>query len=107
MDEIDFAICQILLSNSKTPYRTIADDLRISLPATKKRIQAMQDQGAISLFCANISKAYLGIGEMFISGHSEISDQKKIIKALSRSDRSQAVHFSSRQSSFVSRNIPR
>jgi DNA-binding Lrp family transcriptional regulator len=47
MDEVDIRLCGLLMVNSRTPYRELAEALGLSLQAVHRRIQVMQEVGVI------------------------------------------------------------
>ena len=56
MDEIDLKISMLLMVNSRTPYKQLADNFHISVNSIHKRVKSLVQQGVIQHF-----KARLGI----------------------------------------------
>jgi DNA-binding Lrp family transcriptional regulator len=50
----------MLLSNSRTPYRALAEKLNLSVNAVHKRVQTLIDQGIIREFIARPGFAATG-----------------------------------------------
>lgn len=71
MDETDLILLKLLLYNSRSSYREIADKLGFSVNAVHKRIQALIDQGVIRSFTAKISIYSLKAISIMIFGKSE------------------------------------
>jgi len=55
MDETDVILSSLLLVNSRTPYRELAEKLNLSANAVHKRIQSLIDAGIIRKFTTKIS----------------------------------------------------
>lgn len=55
LDKIDVIMCQLLLANSRTSYRELAEKLDLSVTAVHNRIQTLTDMGIIRKFTANLS----------------------------------------------------
>ena len=55
MDEIDFAICMMLVWNSRTPYRKLAETFKMSVNSIHKRVKAMVKLGIIDKFVTNLN----------------------------------------------------
>ncbi len=54
MDKTDVVLSLLLLADSRTSFRDLADKLGLSVPAVHKRIQAMRDAGILRAFTARI-----------------------------------------------------
>ncbi|MCW3982643.1 MAG: winged helix-turn-helix transcriptional regulator [Candidatus Bathyarchaeota archaeon] len=55
MDKNDVILCQLLLANSRMPYRELAEKLDLSVTAVHNRIQSMIDLGIIRRFNTTLS----------------------------------------------------
>lgn len=55
MDKNDVILCQLLMANSRTPYRELAEKLDLSVTAVHNRIQSMIDLGIIRRFNTTLS----------------------------------------------------
>ena len=55
LDKNDVILCQLLLANSRTSYRELAEKLDLSVTAVHNRIQSMMDAGIIRRYNATIS----------------------------------------------------
>ena len=83
MDEIDLVLSNMLLMNSRTPYRELADKLGLSVNAVHKRIQSLIETGVIRGFTAKPSIAALGFLHVFIHGVSGAKSMDAAMKKLS------------------------
>ncbi len=86
MDETDIEISQMLLVNSRTPYRVIAGRLKLSVNAVHKRIQALIDAGIIRGFIARPSQFIAGSLNVYIFGFARAEPLKEIPSKLSEND---------------------
>jgi DNA-binding Lrp family transcriptional regulator len=71
MDKTDVILSMLLLANSRTPYRELADKLNLSANAVHKRIQSLIDVGVIRKFTAKISLPALQAVVVILCGKSE------------------------------------
>ena len=55
MDEIDFAICMMLVWNSRTPYRELAETFKMSVNSIHKRVKALVKLRIIDKFVTNLN----------------------------------------------------
>jgi DNA-binding Lrp family transcriptional regulator len=70
MDKTDVVLSQMLLVNSRTPYRELGLKLGLSVNAVHKRIQAMQQAGIIRAFTARVGLYPLKATTVFLFGRS-------------------------------------
>jgi DNA-binding Lrp family transcriptional regulator len=70
MDKTDVLLSMLLLTNSRTPYRELADKLNLSANAVHKRIQSLVNQGIIRKFTTKISLQALGAVIVLLYGSS-------------------------------------
>lgn len=84
MDRTDLDLSRLLLVNSRTSFRELADKLDLSVPAVHTRIQAMQKAGVIKGFTARISLAYLGSPTAFVFGPSNATDPGRVAERLGK-----------------------
>ena len=71
MDRTDIILCELLLADSRTSYRELADKLGLSVNAVHKRIQMMMDIGVIREFTARLSLSGLQGLTVVMFGKSE------------------------------------
>ena len=71
MDKTDVNLSMLLLANSRTPYRELADKLNLSANAIHKRIQSLVDIGVIRKFNAKITLSALQAFAVVLWGKSE------------------------------------
>ena len=55
MDQIDFTICLMLVWNSRTPYRELAETFKMSVNSIHKRVKAMVNLGILDKFVSTLS----------------------------------------------------
>ncbi|HVO85950.1 MAG TPA: winged helix-turn-helix transcriptional regulator [Candidatus Eisenbacteria bacterium] len=71
MDKTDVLLSMLLLANSRTPYRELADKLNLSANAVHKRIQSLIGQGVIRKFTTKISLSAVQAVTVLLYGKSE------------------------------------
>jgi DNA-binding Lrp family transcriptional regulator len=86
MDETDLILSKMLLFNSRTPYRALADALGLSVNAVHKRIQSMVEAEVIRGFTAKVSLIPLGAYHVFLHGRSEAESTYSIMEGLGGHD---------------------
>jgi DNA-binding Lrp family transcriptional regulator len=84
MDKTDVVLSQMLLMNSRTPYRELGLKLGLSVNAVHKRIQAMQQAGIIRSFTARVSLYSLKATTIFIFGQSAVPVTEEIARRLGK-----------------------
>lgn len=91
MDLTDMVIVEELETNSRRPYREIADKLGLSVNAVHKRVQGMMDRGTLHSF---ITRLGMGIEPPVLAtafGHSTAPDLPATIAGLGRDDHTSQV----------------
>ncbi|HSV42421.1 MAG TPA: AsnC family transcriptional regulator [Methanomassiliicoccales archaeon] len=96
MDETDIAICMILMQDSRTPFRKVADRLGLSVQATHRRIQQLEDEGVLSGYRTNLSLTLLNPVVLYVMGTAGAQDVTETIKRLSQDERTYIVLESDR-----------
>ncbi|MBI0584556.1 MAG: AsnC family transcriptional regulator [Methanomassiliicoccus sp.] len=91
MDEVDVRLCGLLILNSRTPYRELADTLGLSLQAVHRRIQVMREQGVINGFPGGLSIGYVGPVVLYVFGTSSADNMDRVVADLHRDDRTYIV----------------
>jgi DNA-binding Lrp family transcriptional regulator len=84
MDKTDVLLSMLLLVNSRTPYRELADKLNLSANAVHKRIQSLVNQGIIRKFTTKISLQASGAVTVLLYGTSEAESLDKLHEKLSK-----------------------
>lgn len=84
MDEKDIEILKMLISNSRTPYREIADKLGMSVNGVYKRIKSLSDAGVIRNFQTNLDNRIINAIPVMIFGQSEAKSTDKVAASLGR-----------------------
>jgi len=82
MDETDLILSKLLLFNSRTPYRALADTLGLSVNAVHKRIQSMVEEEVIRGFTTKVSLSSLGAFHVFIHGRSQAESTYSVLEGL-------------------------
>ena len=70
MDATDIRLSQMLMKNSRVPYRELASKLGISLQAVHRRIQVLKEMGVIRDFVTVPTREALNAIVVFIFGPS-------------------------------------
>jgi len=60
MDDIDALIITALIRDARVSYATIGDEVGLSAPAVKRRVDRLRASGAITGFSARVDPAALG-----------------------------------------------
>lgn len=94
MDETDLRICSLLNTNSRTPFRDLAEMLGISVQAVHKRVKTLTDTGVLRAFTANLSFKILNAVPAGISGHTKGASVDDVARGLEKDDSSAIVHVS-------------
>lgn len=87
VDEVDVRLTGLLMVNSRTPYRELADKLGLSLQAVHRRIQAMQEQGVIRGFPGGLSIAFVNPVVLYLFGTSSYQGLEQAVNELRKDDR--------------------
>jgi DNA-binding Lrp family transcriptional regulator len=86
MDETDLRLCQLLLVNSRTPFRELADALNISVQAVHRRVQNLFEVGAIERYYVMPSHKVWDRVTCSVYGHSNTESIDEIKNELSMND---------------------
>jgi len=86
LDKKDVILSQLLLMNSRLPYRELADKLGLSVNAVHKRIQALIESGIIRTFTAKISLSALNAFGVLVFGKSETQSIDEACRKLGTHD---------------------
>ena len=84
MDETDIILSSLLLANSRTTYRELAEKLNLSANAVHKRIQSLIDQGIIRKFTTKISVLALQAIIVIVWGRSEAGSASNLHEKLGK-----------------------
>ena len=82
MDETDIRLSQMLMKNSRVPYRELASKLDISLQAVHRRIQVLKEMGVIRDFVTVPSREALNSIVVFIFGPSGSTSMEDIVDTI-------------------------
>ncbi|MCD6445935.1 Lrp/AsnC family transcriptional regulator [Candidatus Bathyarchaeota archaeon] len=78
MDETDLEILKILQKDGRIPFTDIAQKLKLSESAVRKRVQALQKEGVIKKFTIEINPSKIGFNIVAIVGFDV--DPTKLLK---------------------------
>ena len=82
LDKTDVVLSLLLLENSRSPYRELADKLNLSANAVHKRIQSLIEMGVIRKFTTKISLQALQAVVVTLYGKSEAESVANLNKKL-------------------------
>lgn len=86
MDKKDVILSQLLLMNSRLPYRDLADKIGLSVNAVHKRIQALVESGIIRAFTAKISLSAFEAFGVLVFGRSQTQSIDEACEKLGNHD---------------------
>jgi DNA-binding Lrp family transcriptional regulator len=78
VDKTDVILCQLLLANSRLPYRELAEKLDLSVTAIHNRIQSLIELGIIRKFTAKPSIYAQNAIHIFIYGNSKTNSIREL-----------------------------
>ena len=78
IDETDLEILKILQKDGRIPFTDIAQKLKLSESAVRKRVQALQKEGVIKKFTIEINPSKIGFNIVAIVGFDV--DPPKLLK---------------------------
>ncbi|MFX0034586.1 MAG: winged helix-turn-helix transcriptional regulator, partial [Candidatus Hermodarchaeota archaeon] len=83
MDEIDFMISMILMTNSRISYRELAEMFNMSVNSIHKRVKSMVELGVIQNFKSSLNViAFPNIANILAFGVSKTKNPKATIEIL-------------------------
>lgn len=93
MDEIDFALCMLLVWNSRTPYRELAETFKMSVNSIHKRVKTLVSLAIIDKFTTNLNiPAYIPtISNLVMFGASMANNSEGLIDKLGINENIYAV----------------
>ncbi len=87
LDKTDVHILKKLLEDGRTSYKVIADEIKLSDTAVRKRVEALRRRGIIEAIRAEINYDALGFEKpLFVQLRTDISKTKEILKRLQNFD---------------------
>ncbi len=87
MDKTDILLSLLLLTNSRTPYRDLAEKLNLSANAINLRIHELVRLGIIRKFTAKISLIALRAVIVYIYGISDAKPLNEVHESIGKNDR--------------------
>ncbi len=82
MDSTDISLVLMLLGNSRTPYRVLAEKLELSVNAVHRRIQELISSGVIKAFTAKLNIAFLGGASILVTGNCNSGDVSELCESI-------------------------
>ena len=87
MDEIDISLSMILMTNSRIPYKELAEKFDMSVNSIHKRVKSLVDLGVIQGFRSKLGFVnFPGITNIIIFGLSDIRQKKQLINKLGENE---------------------
>jgi DNA-binding Lrp family transcriptional regulator len=84
MDKTDVILCQLLLANSRMPYRELAEKLNLSVTAVHNRIQILIEIGIIRKFTTKLSFISKGGTPILFFGTSKTTQIRELSTKLEK-----------------------
>jgi DNA-binding Lrp family transcriptional regulator len=87
MDELDRAIIDVLVGNSRAPYGEIGAQVGLSASAVKRRVDRLVADGSIRAFTIQVDPAVNGLGteayvELFCRGNVTPESLRRVLSAV-------------------------
>lgn len=82
MDRTDLTLIRLLLRDSRTSFRDLADTLDLAVPSVHARIQGLVKSGVSGAFTARLSLAQLAAPSVFISGGTQTPHPTDLLERL-------------------------
>lgn len=87
MDEIDLALCLMLMANSRTSYKDLADNFDMSVNSIHKRVKSLVELEVIQGFKARLGfPNFPGLTNIVIFGISEVKQKRQLINNLGENE---------------------
>ena len=84
MDKTDVILCQLLLANSRSSYRELAEKLDLSVTAVHNRIQSLIEMGIIRKFTAKLSIFAQNAIHVLVFGSSKTNSIRDLVSKLAK-----------------------
>jgi DNA-binding Lrp family transcriptional regulator len=104
MDSTDLLLIKMLLRDSRTPYRELAEGLNLSVNAVHKRIQALMAAGVIDKFTVKVSLTAMDAVTVIVFGLGR-EKMDEISDAIGRDERVYWVSHASGGMVYVGANL--
>jgi Lrp/AsnC family leucine-responsive transcriptional regulator len=101
MDATDIRLCKLLISNSRAPYRELAERLGMTAQAVHRRIQELQKDKVIRRFTARLSAACLDCVFVGIQGVTGLRSADEVLERLRDNDCVAGVSFAAGNQLFL------
>lgn len=87
LDKIDHKIISLLLEDGRASFSSIANEVKLTDVAIKKRVERLRRRGIVNSITADINLKSLGYeNPIFVQIRSELSKNKDVIKKLRELD---------------------
>jgi len=87
LDKVDSKIISILLEDGRASFSTIANEVKLTDVAIKKRVERLKRRGIISSISADLNLKTLGYeNPIYVQIRSELSKNRDVIKKLKELD---------------------
>ncbi len=102
MDEIDVALCRLLLYNSRMSYSELAKATGVSVQTAHRRVQALVSQGVITRFNAAFSARAYRSTWVLVHGRSQSPSLERVLKDLEKEREMDMVMVASGKYLYIS-----
>ncbi len=92
---MDIRLSQLLMGNSRVPYRELASKLGISVQAVHRRLQVLKEMGVVRDLIAYPSSEALGAVDVMVFGASRSRSMEDAVKAIGGSELVDSVYVAS------------
>ncbi len=105
MDEIDVALCRLLIYNSRMPYSELAKAANISVQTAHRRVQELVALGVISRFNASFSARAYRSTWVLVHGRSLAPSMERVLQDLNNEKEMDMVMVSSGKYLYISGTV--
>ena len=95
LDTTDIILVQMMLSNSRTPSREMAEFLKTTPEEVDRRVRSLEETGVLRRFVTRLSPSHLKSVGVLVYGRSEITTLDGAIAKLSKNDSTSWVGLAS------------
>ncbi len=83
LDDVDRAILETLLGDSRTPYSEIAEEVDMSPPAVSDRVEKLKEDGVVQRFTVDVDRGMLQGGrQLFVEVEAEPGQATEVYRTL-------------------------
>jgi DNA-binding Lrp family transcriptional regulator len=95
MDATDIRLSQLLMVNSRVPYRELASKLGISIQAVHRRMQLLREMGVIRDFVTIPSSEALGAIDIMVFGASRSRSMEDAVSTIGKNEYVDSIYIAS------------